>query len=148
MISTLTKTLVIYHCFTNFRPAVVLARTKMDAMNMIRTVKACIPPLDGSSHKGQAGRIGVVGGSLEYTGAPYFAGISALRVSNFFIIHKCCQRLKINLCTYFNTCCYCSDFLLKYWPIYIRGESRIFGICSQIYSKCYNGNQFPVNIYY
>lgn len=57
----------------------------MDAASMIKTVKACIPSLDGSSHKGQAGRIGVVGGSLEYTGAPYFAGISALRVSTFFI---------------------------------------------------------------
>ncbi|XP_072940132.1 ATP-dependent (S)-NAD(P)H-hydrate dehydratase [Epargyreus clarus] len=51
-----------------------------DKTNMIKLVKMCIPPLDGNSHKGQAGRIGIVGGSLEYTGAPYFAGISALRV--------------------------------------------------------------------
>lgn len=38
------------------------------------------PPLSGGRHKGQSGRIGVIGGSLEYTGAPYFAGISALKV--------------------------------------------------------------------
>ena len=25
-------------------------------------------------HKGEAGRIGIVGGSFEYTGAPYYAG--------------------------------------------------------------------------
>lgn len=31
-------------------------------------------------HKGEAGRIGIVGGSLEYTGAAYYAGISALKV--------------------------------------------------------------------
>lgn len=53
---------------------------KMEDSCMLKSVKACIPPLDLSSHKGQAGRIGVIGGSLEYTGAPYFAGISALRV--------------------------------------------------------------------
>lgn len=53
----------------------------MDKGCMIKSLQECIPPLDGSSYKGQAGRIGVVGGSLEYTGAPYFAGISALKVS-------------------------------------------------------------------
>lgn len=46
-------------------------------------VKSVIPSLsDPNRHKGQSGRIGVVGGSLEYTGAPYFAAISALKVLN------------------------------------------------------------------
>lgn len=52
----------------------------MDQSKLLELVRASIPPLDGTHHKGQAGRIGVVGGSLEYTGAPYFAGISALKV--------------------------------------------------------------------
>ncbi|KAF8479792.1 Ribokinase-like protein [Russula ochroleuca] len=39
-----------------------------------------IPPLDGSLHKGQSGRVGVLGGALDYTGAPFFAAISAQRV--------------------------------------------------------------------
>ncbi|CAK1598915.1 unnamed protein product [Parnassius mnemosyne] len=52
----------------------------MDNNSMIKLVQSCIPPLDGNSHKGQAGRIGVIGGSMEYTGAPFFAGISALKV--------------------------------------------------------------------
>ena len=30
-------------------------------------------------HKGQAGRIGIIGGSLEYSGAPFYAGIAALK---------------------------------------------------------------------
>lgn len=38
-----------------------------------------IPPLCNDFHKGQAGRIGVIGGSKEYTGAPYFTGISAMK---------------------------------------------------------------------
>ena len=38
------------------------------------------PPLDGSAHKGQAGRVGVLGGSVDYAGAPYYAGMAALRV--------------------------------------------------------------------
>lgn len=64
------------------------AHNKMEESCMLKNIKACIPPLNLSSHKGQAGRIGVIGGSLEYTGAPYFAGISALRVSipNLFVL--------------------------------------------------------------
>eukprot|EP00928_Gymnodinium_smaydae_P001462 TRINITY_DN10539_c1_g3_i1.p1 TRINITY_DN10539_c1_g3~~TRINITY_DN10539_c1_g3_i1.p1 ORF type:complete len:505 (+),score=67.68 TRINITY_DN10539_c1_g3_i1:53-1516(+) len=38
------------------------------------------PCLDGRGHKGQAGRIGVLGGSVDFAGAPYYAGMSALRV--------------------------------------------------------------------
>jgi len=38
------------------------------------------PPLDGTAHKGQAGRVGVLGGSKDYTGAPYYAGQAALSV--------------------------------------------------------------------
>ncbi|KAI8333644.1 Ribokinase-like protein [Chlamydoabsidia padenii] len=43
-------------------------------------VKQIIPPLSGHLHKGQAGRIGIVGGSEEYTGAPYFSGISSMKL--------------------------------------------------------------------
>ncbi|KNZ75139.1 hypothetical protein J132_04624 [Termitomyces sp. J132] len=42
-------------------------------------LRRLIPPLDGSLHKGQSGRVGVLGGALDYTGAPFFAAISALR---------------------------------------------------------------------
>lgn len=31
------------------------------------------PPLDGSGHKGSGGRIGILGGSIDYTGAPFYA---------------------------------------------------------------------------
>ena len=41
--------------------------------------RSVVPPLTYASHKGQQGRIGVLGGCAEYTGAPYYAGLSALR---------------------------------------------------------------------
>uniref|UniRef100_A0A4W4GK05 ATP-dependent (S)-NAD(P)H-hydrate dehydratase n=1 Tax=Electrophorus electricus TaxID=8005 RepID=A0A4W4GK05_ELEEL len=48
--------------------------------NVLPLVKNTIPPLTSKKHKGQDGRIGVIGGCQEYTGAPYFAAISALKV--------------------------------------------------------------------
>ncbi|XP_078683205.1 ATP-dependent (S)-NAD(P)H-hydrate dehydratase-like [Branchiostoma floridae x Branchiostoma belcheri] len=47
-----------------------------DLLEMVRSI---VPPLTYDRHKGQAGRVGVVGGCQEYTGAPYFAGIAALK---------------------------------------------------------------------
>ncbi|RDB23663.1 ATP-dependent (S)-NAD(P)H-hydrate dehydratase [Hypsizygus marmoreus] len=46
---------------------------------LFEQLKQLIPPLNGTLHKGQSGRVGVLGGALDYTGAPYFAAISALR---------------------------------------------------------------------
>ncbi|KAH9967268.1 Ribokinase-like protein [Russula dissimulans] len=43
-------------------------------------IRQIIPPLNGKLHKGQSGRVGVLGGALDYTGAPFFAAISAQRV--------------------------------------------------------------------
>ena len=54
--------------------ALPLAAPGMDAL------RAFAPALAPDRRKGQAGKIAVVGGCAEYTGAPYFAAISALRV--------------------------------------------------------------------
>ncbi|KAF6157319.1 hypothetical protein GIB67_004257 [Kingdonia uniflora] len=48
-----------------------------DAENILRRIT---PNLDPNRHKGQAGKIAVIGGCREYTGAPYFAAISALKL--------------------------------------------------------------------
>ncbi|KAL7105158.1 hypothetical protein ACP275_07G027600 [Erythranthe tilingii] len=53
------------------------ASPEIDAVTILRSIT---PSLDTSRHKGQAGKIAVVGGCREYTGAPYFAAISALRI--------------------------------------------------------------------
>uniref|UniRef100_A0A8C3W5C5 ATP-dependent (S)-NAD(P)H-hydrate dehydratase n=1 Tax=Catagonus wagneri TaxID=51154 RepID=A0A8C3W5C5_9CETA len=51
-----------------------------DMESTLQSVRSIVPPLTTGKHKGQDGRIGVVGGCREYTGAPYFAAISALKV--------------------------------------------------------------------
>ncbi|OBZ70399.1 ATP-dependent (S)-NAD(P)H-hydrate dehydratase [Grifola frondosa] len=48
--------------------------------HIIEQLKQLIPPLNGSLYKGQSGRVGVLGGALDYTGAPFFASMSALRI--------------------------------------------------------------------
>ncbi|CAH2089332.1 unnamed protein product [Euphydryas editha] len=46
---------------------------------LLTLTKASVPELEGK-RKGEAGKIAIIGGSIEYTGAPYFAAISALKV--------------------------------------------------------------------
>jgi ATP-dependent NAD(P)H-hydrate dehydratase len=55
----------------------VIITTSMS--NLLDRVRKLVPPLAQSLHKGQAGKIGVLGGSREYTGAPYYAAFSALK---------------------------------------------------------------------
>ncbi|XP_021731075.1 ATP-dependent (S)-NAD(P)H-hydrate dehydratase isoform X2 [Chenopodium quinoa] len=57
--------------------SVKMSVMEADAMKIIRRIT---PTLDLSRYKGQAGKIAVVGGCREYTGAPYFAAISALKI--------------------------------------------------------------------
>ncbi len=54
-------------------------------------VKNIVPTLSNDRHKGQAGRIGIVGGSKEYPGAPYFSAISALKVGAD-LVHVFCTQ--------------------------------------------------------
>ncbi|THU50560.1 hypothetical protein C4D60_Mb06t21530 [Musa balbisiana] len=51
--------------------------SETDTESIIRRVT---PALDPIRYKGQAGKIAVIGGCREYTGAPYFAAISALKL--------------------------------------------------------------------
>lgn len=48
---------------------------KMSEESYLNRARQCIPVLTNDLHKGQLGRIGIFGGSFEYTGAPYFAAI-------------------------------------------------------------------------
>uniref|UniRef100_A0A183TXD1 ATP-dependent (S)-NAD(P)H-hydrate dehydratase n=1 Tax=Toxocara canis TaxID=6265 RepID=A0A183TXD1_TOXCA len=48
-----------------------------------------LPPLSESLRKGECGRIGVFGGSSLYTGAPYFAAMTSLKVASFLRYTGC-----------------------------------------------------------
>ena len=61
--------------------------------NIRKQITKIIPPLSNpqvKKRKGVDGVVGVVGGSKEYTGAPYFAGISALR-TGADLVHIFCH---------------------------------------------------------
>ncbi|KAF3825658.1 hypothetical protein GH733_006485 [Mirounga leonina] len=66
------------------------AHSIKDMENTLQLVRNIIPPQTSKKHKGQDGRIGVVGGCQEYTGAPYFAAISALKGAD--LSHVFCTR--------------------------------------------------------
>ncbi|KAL7030549.1 hypothetical protein ACKWTF_006704 [Chironomus riparius] len=62
--------------------------------------KKIVPKLTNDMHKGEAGRIGIIGGSLEYTGAPYYAGIAALKVGCDLVHIFCPQSAALAIKSY------------------------------------------------
>ncbi|KAK9090482.1 hypothetical protein Sjap_023659 [Stephania japonica] len=68
----------------------VMARGNFEA-DAEKVLRRITPALDPTRHKGQAGKIAVIGGCREYTGAPYFAAISALKIGAD-LSHVFCTR--------------------------------------------------------
>eukprot|EP00093_Oithona_nana_P014680 14680.XXX_327602_324195_1 [CDS] Oithona nana genome sequencing. len=58
---------------------------------MQQKVRSIVPKLTNNMHKGQCGRICIFGGCIMYTGAPYFAAISALK-TGADLTHVFCER--------------------------------------------------------
>ncbi|KAJ4343224.1 hypothetical protein N0V87_000446 [Didymella glomerata] len=48
--------------------------------DLIKKVYNMVPPMLESFHKGQLGRVGVIGGSEDYTGAPYFSAMASAKL--------------------------------------------------------------------
>ncbi|KAM0262349.1 hypothetical protein ACHAQJ_001818 [Trichoderma viride] len=48
--------------------------------NVLGKVRRMVPPMLDTFHKGQLGRIAVIGGSEDYTGAPYFSAMASARL--------------------------------------------------------------------
>ncbi|KAG9241535.1 Ribokinase-like protein [Calycina marina] len=48
--------------------------------DILRRVRKMVPPMLEKFHKGQMGRIAVIGGSEDYTGAPYFSAMASARL--------------------------------------------------------------------
>lgn len=47
---------------------------------MLAKVHKLVPPMLEKFHKGQLGRVAVIGGSADYTGAPYFSAMASARL--------------------------------------------------------------------
>lgn len=62
--------------------------------------KLVVPPLSSSLHKGQMGRIGVLGGSEEYTGAPFYAAKSSLMLGADLSFVFCAEAATVPIKSY------------------------------------------------
>lgn len=71
-----------------------------DVVNRQRALERCIVPLSETSHKGSSGRIGVLGGSARYTGAPYYAGMAALKAGADLAFCFCATEAAVPLKCY------------------------------------------------
>lgn len=60
--------------------------TMMTEGNILDSIRSCVPVLNEKLYKGNCGRLGVIGGCKEYTGAPYFAAITILKMVNFIYL--------------------------------------------------------------
>ena len=65
-----------------------------------KITQSIIPDLSGTNHKGSMGRVGIVGGSSAYTGAPYYSGISALKFGADLAFVLCSSSASIPIKSY------------------------------------------------
>lgn len=65
---------------------------KLQSIELLTNCRQLVPQLSNDKHKGQAGRIGVVGGSIEYTGAPYYAAITSLKTGADLVYVFCMKE--------------------------------------------------------
>lgn len=66
-------------------------KNKFTKINFGSLLKKYIPKMNFKKTKGSNGVIAVIGGSLEYTGAPYYSAISSLK-SGSDIAHIFCHK--------------------------------------------------------
>lgn len=67
---------------------------------LLDRVREFVPPLTFATHKGEHGRVAVVGGSSLYTGAPFFSGISSMRVGAELVTVLCFPEATVPLKSY------------------------------------------------
>ena len=71
-----------------------------DTENRQKALERCIVPLSASSYKGSSGRVGVLGGSERYTGAPYYAAMASLKCGADLAFCFCAEEAAIPLKSY------------------------------------------------
>ena len=77
-------------------------------------IAKCVVPLSETSHKGSSGRVGVLGGSLRYTGAPYYAAMASLKAGADLAFVFCAKEAAIPIK------CYSPELMVQ--PVYSAEE--------------------------
>ena len=67
---------------------------------VISECKEFVPELSHDQQKGQSGRIGVFGGSIEYSGAPYFGAMGSLRTGADLVYVFCASPAAVAIKSY------------------------------------------------
>lgn len=102
----ITQFPLIAHKTTIIKPSVNLQQINIyrkmstGTDDYLERAERAVPELNNTLYKGQNGRIGVVGGSFEYTGAPYFASITSLKVGADAVHVFCCKDAAIPIKSY------------------------------------------------
>lgn len=78
----------------------LLQLTKLDHISYAQILARTVPTLSSKSHKGSSGRLLILGGSAKYTGAPYYAAMSALRTGSDLVTILCANEATIPLKSY------------------------------------------------
>eukprot|EP00934_Nitzschia_sp_Nitz4_P009410 Nitzschia sp. Nitz4//scaffold116_size91068//47064//48282//NITZ4_004958-RA/size91068-processed-gene-0.28-mRNA-1//1//CDS//3329533578//9400//frame0 len=77
-------------------------------------LSAVLPPLAPDSYKGSSGRIGILGGSARYTGAPFYAAMASLKVGADLAFCFCAQEASLPIK------CYSPELMVA--PVYSAEE--------------------------
>ncbi|WFD29416.1 ATP-dependent NAD(P)H-hydrate dehydratase [Malassezia sp. CBS 17886] len=68
--------------------------------SLLANARAMIPPLLPEFHKGQAGRVGIVGGSRDYTGAPFYVSMASMRLGSDMAFTVCAPEAALAIKSY------------------------------------------------
>ncbi|MCO5591544.1 hypothetical protein L7F22_045530 [Adiantum nelumboides] len=102
------------------------------ARSLLAEVKQLIPPLSAEMHKGQAGRVAVVGGCLDYTGAPFFSAMTSMRLGSDMSHNICEPSAGAVIKTYSPDCIVHGT--LKYGRDYKEIREELEGLSGRLHS--------------
>ena len=68
--------------------------------SMLTQLSRVLPKLGSKGHKGDNGRIGIIGGSYEFTGAPFYSAISALKTGADLAHIFCSKSSSVSIKSY------------------------------------------------
>mmetsp|Transcript_7772 Transcript_7772/g.17391 ORF Transcript_7772/g.17391 Transcript_7772/m.17391 type:complete len:591 (-) Transcript_7772:9-1781(-) len=107
--------------------------TKWDSLGDITShLQKCVPSLSSSCHKGSSGRVGVLGGSARYTGAPYYAAMAALRTGADLAFVFCAEEAAVPIKCYSPELMVASVYNGKEFDSLVSEEQRLNGEVARI----------------